>query len=155
MKIVSLLKPGLLIYEVFRLVILTIILILQANNSSVFVMMIFATPGVLFPIMALFICLNTAHYREYLPLFIAGKSIGIFALLSWFIISQQLSMVSIFLSGITLLSFDLFSLASVLVIKNDVDKSTSGESQTINPAIANNLNESGNLPNNESNMEEN
>jgi len=105
--------------------------------------------------MALFICLNTAHYREYLPLFIAGKSIGIFALLSWFIISQQLSMVSIFLSGITLLSFDLFSLASVLVIKNDVDKSTSGESQTINPAIANNLNESGNLPNNESNMEEN
>jgi len=108
--------------------ILITILILHSNDAGILIKMIFAAPAVLFPLMALFIWLDTGRYKTYLPLFAAGKCIGIFILLGWSIISQQVTMISSFSSaaiiagnfvanaGLILLSGDFFALAAVILI---------------------------------------
>jgi len=75
--------------------------------------------------MALFIWLDTDRYKEYLPLFSAGKCIGIFLLLVWFIIFRQVTMIgSVFglaiYAELLVLFGDLLSLGAVLLIKNDI-----------------------------------
>jgi len=133
MKIITFIKPGLFIYECVRIMIFISILILQRNDPGIFTKMIFAAPIVLFPLMALFIWLDTDKYRAYLPLFIAGKSIGIFILLGWSIISRQVTIVdtlsaAAFAGNLTvsaqviLLSGDFFALAAALLIIRDIEK---------------------------------
>ena len=120
MRLVTLLKPGLFIYEVSKIIIFVILLIMETNNSSIFLLVFFAAQGALFPIMALFLCLDTIRYREYLPLFIAGKGIGIIILFGWSLFSGQSTMIAGFLNAMSLLSFDLFAMAAIIVIKKDV-----------------------------------
>ncbi|MCL2273262.1 MAG: hypothetical protein FWC19_10720 [Treponema sp.] len=120
MKISTLLKPALLIYELFRVLILALILILQSNNNANFLMMLFATQGILYPLMAVFLCLNSIRFKEYLPLFIAGKSIGIFTLLCWSLLSQQNPVIGNSINEMALVSFDLLALAAILIIRKDV-----------------------------------
>lgn len=79
--------------------------------------MIYAVPAVLFPLMALFIWLDTSRYEVYLPLFTAGKCLGIFVLLGWSIVSKQVTIMESFI-----LSGDLFALAVILLIMKDVQK---------------------------------
>jgi len=101
------------------------VLIIQGDVSGMFIKIILAAPAALFPLMALFIWLDTARYKEYLPLFSAGKCIGFFLLLGWFIISQQVTMIGKIL-GISiyaeplLLCGDLLSLGAVLLINKNV-----------------------------------
>jgi hypothetical protein len=131
MKITTLLKPGLFVYEVFKIIIFAIILMTEAYNSSIFLLAFFAAQGALFPIMALFLCLNTVRYKEYLPLFMAGKSIGIFILLVWSIFSQQSTMIGGFFNGMSLLSFELVALAAIFYIKTNFQiKEPSTETST-------------------------
>jgi len=88
---------------------------------------ILAAPWTLFPLMALFIWLDTDHYKAYLPLFSAGKCIGIFLMLVWFIVSRQVTMmgklfgVAIY-AELILLFGDLLSLGAVLLINRDIKK---------------------------------
>jgi len=96
-------------------------LILQASDSSFFIKLVFATQGALFPIMALFLCVNINRYKEYLPLLIAGKIIGIVILFTWSIASMQNTSPTDFISEMALLCCDLFALAAILKIKKDVD----------------------------------
>ena len=127
MKIIQFVKAALFTYEFIRIMAFISVLILQRNEPNLLVKMIFAAPSVLFPLMALFIWLDTNLYKAYLPLFIAGKCIGIFILLGWSIVFQQ---VTIFgrLYGfaipaeLLLLSGDFFALAAVLLIIKDVQK---------------------------------
>jgi len=134
MKLIRILKLLLFIYEVIRIVLIAILLILQANDSSQQMMMIFAVQGVLFPIMALFLCINTVRYREYIPLYIAGKAIGVFAILCWLLFTRQGTMLGGFVSDIILGSFDLLAIAAILVIKdvinNSMDEQTAVNEQT-------------------------
>jgi len=123
MKLISLLKPLLFVYEVIRIIIIAILLILKANDSSQQMMMIFAVQGAIFPIMTLFLCLNTVRYREYIPLYIAGKAIGVFAILCWLLFTRQGTMIGGFVSDIILGSFDLLAIAAILVIKDDINNS--------------------------------
>jgi hypothetical protein len=124
MKIIRLIKPGLLIFECMRLMALVSFLALQRNDPALMTKMVFAAQGVLFPLMALFIWLDTDRYRAYLPLFAAGKCIGIFALLGWFIVSRQVTMIGSF-KGIAvfaealLMGGDFFALAAILLIIKD------------------------------------
>jgi len=122
MKVVSFLKLGLFLYELLRTLYLVINLILQANNSLIFIQALFATQGVLFPLMALFLCLNTERYKEYLPLYIAGKSIGVFSILMWALISQGNYMIGKHIGEMSIAAFDLFSLVVILIIKRDIQK---------------------------------
>ena len=130
MKIINFIKPGLFIYECIRFLVLIIILIMQVNNPWispwVSTMMIFTAPAVLFPLMALFIWLDIEKYRTYLPLFTAGKFVGLFILTGWSIISQQVTIIWNS-NGIAdfirlILCGDLFALAAVLIIIRNIRK---------------------------------
>ncbi|MCL2440680.1 MAG: hypothetical protein FWD14_02980 [Treponema sp.] len=123
MRLISFLKTGLFIYECFRILILAIILIIQGSEPGLSIRMIFAASAALFPLMALFICIDINRYKTYLPLFAAGKCICIFMELGWSIISRQVTMIGSIDSAAILaqliLSGDLFALAAVfMIIKN-------------------------------------
>jgi len=125
MKIIPLVKSVLFIYECIRVMVLAAVLVLNETDPSLFTKMVLAAPGALFPLMALFLWLDTERYKEYLPLFAAGKGIGIFTLLGWFIVSQKVTMIGSFhgiaiIAELLLLSGDLFALAAVFLIIKDV-----------------------------------
>ena len=115
-----LLKPGLLLYEVFRVLVLGALLILQPGDKSLIIRMIFATQGVLFPLMALFLLIDTCRYKEYIPLFIAGKIISIAVLLSFSILNRQTAAIFDFTNGMALVCLDLLSLSAILMIKRNL-----------------------------------
>ena len=119
MKAIQLVKPGLFIFECIRVLTLALILISKRNEPEFFTRILFAAPCTLFLLMALFIWLDTSRYREYLPLFAAGKCIGIFILLLWSIISKQVTIIYNF--GF-ILSGDIFTLAIILLINKDSRK---------------------------------
>jgi hypothetical protein len=83
----------------------------------------FGASAALFPLMALFIWLDSTRYRVYMPLFTAGKCIGIFSILGWSIIAGQVK-ISVVFSGAAaieslLLYSYLFSLVVILLIIRD------------------------------------
>jgi len=125
MNIVRFLKPFVFALECIKLMVIALIIIIQGNAPGLFIKILLAAPGALFPLMALFIWLDTERYKEYPPLFLAGKSIGIFLLLGWFIIFRQVTMIgsifgfAVYAEGI-LLCGDLISLGAVLLIGRDI-----------------------------------
>jgi len=122
MRLASFLKPGLLVYEVLKTVIFATVVVLQAENTEIFTLIIFSAQAALFPLMALFLCVNTVQYKEYLPLYIAGKFVCIFAIIGWSIFAQEKSSLGSFLSSTTLLCFEMSALFTVITIKNDVKR---------------------------------
>ena len=124
MRIIRLLKPVLLIQEILRIVVIVILLLMRSDDTSTFTMLILAAQGALFPLMALFLCLNTERYREYLPLYIAGKSIGIVLLLYWSLLTQQVTMIEGLISERLILIIDLAVILILVLIKKDVKTMT-------------------------------
>ena len=125
MGIVRPLKFGLFIYECLKIFLLTAAFAsLQAADPAIFPWLLFAVSGVLYPLMALFLWLDIDRYRSYLPLFAAGKIIGIIVLLGWFIVSPRYTIIEVFSGSgsielIKLMFFngmDLFAAAVVLLI---------------------------------------
>ena len=103
---------------------LAAILILRSNESDILGRLVYTAPSALFPLMALFIWLNSQRYRAYLPLFAAGKCIVISTLLGWSIVSGQVTMVGKFLGAAifaeaVILSGDLLTIAAVLLVHKD------------------------------------
>jgi len=125
MNITRFLKPVVFVLECIKLMVIALIIILQGDSPGLFTKILLAAPGALFPLMALFIWLDTDRYKEYLPLFSAGKCIGIFLLLVWFIIFRQVTMIgkifgSAIYAEVLVLCGDLLSLGAVLQIRNAI-----------------------------------
>jgi len=130
----GLIKPGLFVYECVKILILAAFVALQpaisaamlSNDLTSFPVLVFASSGALFPIMALFICLDTSRYKAYLPLFIAGKSISIISFLGWSIIIRRLTMIKEFSAVVfaewLLLCGDLLALAAIILIYKESEK---------------------------------
>jgi len=123
---IFLLKFALFFYEVIRVIILGIILVLQPFDTPGIIRIIFAAQGVLFPLMALFICIDTSRYKEYLPLFITGKGITVLSLVIFTFFFREAAN---FTGQTVLVSFDLLALAGILFIKRDIDISTKIETE--------------------------
>ena len=121
MKITQLVKGGLFIYECIRIVFLALVLYLQ-GSGGLSIKVIFTAPGVLYPLMALFIWLDANRYKVYIPLFLAGKCVGVFMLLGWSIITRQVTMIESFI-----LSGDFFSLAAAIMINREFQKQSAQE----------------------------
>jgi len=127
MNIVRYLKPFVFALECIKLMVIALIIIIQGNAPGLFIKILLAAPGALFPLMALFIWLDTERYKEYPPLFLAGKSIGIFLLLGWFIIFRQVTMIgsvfglAVYAEGILIFG-DLLSAGAVLLISRDIKR---------------------------------
>jgi hypothetical protein len=92
-------------------------------GNSVIPWLAFASPGALFPLMALFLWLDISRYKAYLPLYIAGKCIGILSLLVFSIISRGFTMIKDFNNAeFIFLSGDLLALAGILYIFMNIHK---------------------------------
>jgi len=122
------LKPSLFVYECVRFTLFILIILILGSKQQFSIIIVFTAPCILFPLMALFIWLDAVRNKAYLPLFLAGKCIYIFALIVWFILSKQAKMFtsndSVANLAQFILSGDLFTLAAVLVIKNDTNELT-------------------------------
>jgi len=123
MSLIRILKPGLFIYEIIRLLILVFILYRVDQTESI--NLIYSAPAALLPLMALFIWLDAGRYKAFLPLFLAAKSISIFIIAGWCIASKQVTMIDSYI-----LSGDLFALAAILIIFRDIQKPTEAASIT-------------------------
>jgi hypothetical protein len=129
MKAIQLIKPGLFLYECMRIMILAAILILRSSESDILGRLAYTAPSALFPLMALFIWLDSERYRAYLPLFAAGKCIVISTFLGWSIVSGQVTMIGRFLGAAVfaeavLLSGDLLTIAAVILVYKDNRKNS-------------------------------
>jgi hypothetical protein len=155
MNLIRLLKPGLFIYECIRIMVITTVILVNRYDSSLFLILILITPGVLFPLMSLFIWLDTKRYSVYLPLFAVGKCIGVLMLLGWLIASRQYTIRGIgsffnipIIPEFLLLGGDLLALVSVaLFIKfeRQIEEPKTEQSEPAEkPEITENVNTEGN-----------
>jgi len=129
MKTIQLIKPGLFLYECLRIMILAAILILRSNDNDILGRLAYTAPSALFPLMALFIWLDSERYKTYLPLFAAGKCIVVSTLLGWSIVSGQVTIIGRFFGAAifaeaVILSGDLLTLAAVLLVHKDNRKNS-------------------------------
>ena len=121
MGIIRVLKPALFVYEAVRIIILALTLMFFLPGDSAIPWLAFASPGALFPLMALFLWLDIFRYKAYLPLYIAGKCIGIFLLLGFSIVSGGFTIINEFRGAnvyaeFIFLSGDLLAFAGILFI---------------------------------------
>ena len=106
--------------------------------------------------MALFLWINAVRYREYLPLFITGKVIGIFTLFCWSLITQETTITAHFFNEMLLVSCDLFALAAIVIIIKDVKNMTEIQPAITEPApVMQSASENNISANDISTMEEN
>jgi hypothetical protein len=80
------------IYDFFRLVIMTSLLVMfsqlsSSNESGVFPYVFYAVPNGLFPLMSFFLCVNFRDYRPYIALYMAGKILAVVSVMAWFAFS--------------------------------------------------------------------
>ena len=126
MGTMRLLKLGLFIYELIRIMVLAAYVFMQPFDPVGLPRLLYAGSGVLFPLMAMFIWLDVSRYKAYLPLFMAGKCISIFILAAWLVISRRLSIPvsspGISISESLILCGDLLALTAVLLIIKDENK---------------------------------
>jgi len=120
MRIIWLVKLGLFLNECIRILFLAAYVILLPFDPAGFPKFLYLAPAALFPLMALFLWLDTSRYRAYLPLFTAGKCIGVFTLLVWIFFAGHHTMITEYSSAVIvelfLLSGDLFAIAAILLI---------------------------------------
>ena len=120
MVIIRLLRPGLFVYEIIRILVLAARIVFEPADSTGFPRLVYTVPGAIFPLMALFIWIDITRYSAYIPLFIAGKCITLFSLFIWCILHSF----SVFAAdGLlnagpewVLLIGDLFAMSGILLI---------------------------------------
>jgi hypothetical protein len=80
------------IYDFFRLIIMTSLLVMfgqlmSSNESGLFPYVFYAVPNGLFPLMSFFLCVNFRAYEPYIALYMAGKILAVVSVLAWFVFS--------------------------------------------------------------------
>jgi len=129
MKVVSIVKGGLFTYESVRVIFLMFCLAYVVPVTNTVSWLAFAVPAALFPLMAIFICIDINRYSAYIPLYITGKCIGIFSLILFSVIigrSAEIdkeSGITLFI-GLLFLAGDLLALAGILYTSNNFNNMT-------------------------------
>jgi len=135
MVLIRCLKPAIFIYECIRIIVLSFILFYLLYGTISVPWFAFTAPGALFPLMALFLWIDTVNFKAYLPLYIAGKCIGLFSLALWTVISRLNTIIggiSLFYLQIETVFFlcDLLALAAILIIFRNLQKSLNKQETT-------------------------
>ncbi|MDR0301484.1 MAG: hypothetical protein LBI04_04125 [Treponema sp.] len=98
-------------------------MVLRSIDQAGFPQIALAASAALFPLMSLFIWLDSSRYRVYMPLFTAGKCIGIFSILVWSIIAGKVTIKAVIFGTAEVESFllysYLFSMIAILLIIRD------------------------------------
>ena len=103
---------------------MAVYVLLEPADSTGFPRFVFVVSGAVFPLMALFIWIDIDRYKAYLPLFITGKSIGLFTLIIWLILRNSAITEGLYQAGaeFILLSGDIFAMTGILLINKHKDK---------------------------------
>jgi len=126
----------LFIYECIIFLFIAATMVFRSIDQAGLPEIAFSASAALFPLMAMFIWLDNTSYRVYMPLFTAGKCIGVFSILGWSIIAGQVRIIDVLSGGEKariesfLLYSYLFSMVVILLIirdKNLSDGNPSGE----------------------------
>jgi hypothetical protein len=127
MVLIRILKPFLFFYECARTFAMICMFAYLFYGTDYLSYLAFAAPAAIFPIMALFIWIDTAGFKSYIPLYIAGKSIAIFTMTVWFTVSRISMITGIYTfqeaGEILFISGDLLALAAIIVIFTSLQKS--------------------------------
>jgi hypothetical protein len=88
MNVLRPLRAVFFFYEALRLLTLAVFFAVfspleGAVQGRIFPFLVYVTPNALFPLMTLFMWLRPADYRNYLPLYMAGKVIAVAAFYGW------------------------------------------------------------------------
>jgi hypothetical protein len=127
------------LYEMLRLLTLAVFFAVfspmeGAVKGGIFPFLVYVTPNALFPLMTLFMWLRPADYRNYLPLYMAGKVIaaaafygwGIFALrspaLEYLGTADWVEMLVLFGGSFILNLFDIFSVLGSWVLSKKISR---------------------------------
>ena len=84
------LGAGLFFYELLRVLLLVVFLVLaplgggfSAGSGTFFPHVVYLSSNALFPLMAMFVWLRREEYRIYLPLYMAGKVVALVSFYVW------------------------------------------------------------------------
>ena len=86
------LGAGLFFYETLRILLLVVFLFVasleggsasETVNGTFFPYVVYLSSNALFPLMTLFVWLKREEYRNYLPLYIAGKIVALVSFYAW------------------------------------------------------------------------
>ena len=117
MRITRFFKLILLIFEGINFVFASGIMIFRSIEQLGFPQISFLASTALFPLMALFLWLDIDRYKAYIPLFTAGKCIGVFSILCWSIFSKQVKIIDVLIGSSSIETFLLYGyLFSIIVI---------------------------------------
>jgi hypothetical protein len=127
------------LYEVLRLLALAVFFaafspLEGAVKGGVFPFLVYVTPNALFPLMTLFMWLGPKDYRNYLPLYMAGKVIVVAAFYGWGIFAlrspaleylrmENLAEVFVLFGGSFVLNlFDVFSVLGSWILARKIKR---------------------------------
>jgi hypothetical protein len=116
MRITRFFKLILFIYEFIIFIYIAAIIFFRGFDKDSLPETAFAASAAMFPLMALFIWLDITRYRVYMPLFTAGKCIGVFSILGWSIIAGQVKISAVLSGAAVIESFLLYSYLFSLVV---------------------------------------
>jgi hypothetical protein len=77
-------------YELVRLLVLIGVFAYRGPVGESFPWLAWLVPNALFPLMALFFCVDGAAYGAYAPLYTAGKVMSVVTALGWYVFSALL-----------------------------------------------------------------
>ncbi|MCL2833506.1 MAG: hypothetical protein FWD78_10090 [Treponema sp.] len=156
MEINKPLRIVLFIYDTLRLLFLAVAFSLfptvqAAMGTGIFPYMVYLSSNTLFPMICLFLMIKPAQYRNYLPLYMTGKTIAVIIFLMWaaFSLAYEISLINIdinnyfeimaLLGGVFIIGladaisiFGIFLMnkkppeAAVTVIKDDAEPGVNG-----------------------------
>jgi hypothetical protein len=137
-------------YEAFRLLALAALWAVfspmeGAVKGGVFPYLVYVTPNALFPLMTLFMWLRPGEYRNYLPLYMAGKVIAAAAFYGWgfftlrtlgveYLMTADREALVLFRGSLTLNLCDIFSVFGGWVLS----RKTSGAEGSAGPLAGGN-----------------
>ena len=87
------LAAGLFVYDCVRLLLLAAMLfavppsgVFPGDSGAFFPYIVYLSSNALFPLMSLFVRLRPQEYRNYLPLYMAGKIIAVVSFYAWMLL---------------------------------------------------------------------
>ncbi|MDR0589346.1 MAG: hypothetical protein LBG25_02245 [Spirochaetaceae bacterium] len=94
------LRLGLLIYDFFRLLFMLELLIAiiplgRTPETSWFPYVVYVVPNALFPLMNFFLLIRPEEYRDYVFLYMAGKTMVIVSVVGWIVLSLHRMFISV------------------------------------------------------------
>lgn len=129
----------LFVCELFRLILLLSVLAVLGPSYGIsgggglinrlFPYVVYVVPNALFPLMTYFLWIRLSLYQSYVPLYIAGKTIALVALMGWVIFSFRSIIAALNIGARGILGFillltaaDIFSVVGGVLLQTKISR---------------------------------